>query len=114
MKITNETSIAHVKAAQAALNQPAHYDADVQVAQKHLACASGHREIHALVKAEGSEWTVRLYDAHGIELCIWLYSARYAENSESAQAHAGAWAVAKFINSLCPAARNAMYEAQRK
>ena len=74
------------------------------------------RLINAQVKQEGSQHVVRLYDQHGIELPMWVHGERYEGADYEVMfkhAQAKAMAVAEFINSLCPSARNAMYEAQR-
>lgn len=70
--------------------------------------------IQAIIKSEGSTYNVRLIDEHGIELPMFVYEARYDDELRSAGlAKAEAKAVCEFINTLCPSARLAMYNAQR-
>jgi len=72
------------------------------------------RQILAQVKSEGSTYNVRLYDEYGIELPMFVYEARYdGITMQHDTAINKAFAVAQFINQLCPSARNAMYEAQK-
>lgn len=70
-------------------------------------------DLEAHVRMEGSSYTVRLFDMHGLELPAWLYGARFDSGVDGSQttAYSMASGVAKFINGLGMPARIALYNA---